>query len=130
MHFPFVPAIVAQQVDQAEMQADANVNQSDIALKIHLAQQEHENKKELLQMQLNLEAMKLSQVTGMSLDKIKADLAQTAQKLNVQKQLSQEALVADAGKQGREHAHEINQQVLTPPTEPVGRAENGQAYAE
>ena len=130
-----------QQIDQAEMQAEMQANQSDLAAKIHLQQMDHESKKELLQMQLNLKMMELSQNQGVSLDTIKAQLAQTTMKLQTQKQLSQQAMEVDAGKQGRDHAHERatqiidqnherNMQALTPPTEPEGRAKDGKAWEE
>ena len=123
------------------MQAEMQANQSDLAAKIHLQQMDHESKKELLQMQLNLKMMELSQNQGVSLDTIKAQLAQTTMKLQTQKQLSQQAMEVDAGKQGRDHAHERatqiidqnherNMQALTPPTEPEGRAKDGKAWEE
>jgi hypothetical protein len=90
----------------------------------------HDGKKELLQMQLNLEMMKLSQQQGISLDQVKSQLAQTTMKLNVQKELSAQALIADSHGKGLDHAHESHKQVLTPPDEPIGRAHDGQAYAE
>jgi hypothetical protein len=60
-----------------------------------------------------------------SLDEVRARLAETAMKLNTQKELSMAAMGVDI------HKHQSNgaqQQVVTPPTEPAGRAPNGQAF--
>ena len=35
-----------------------------------------------------------------------------------------------ASHQGRDHAHEINKQIMTPPVEPQGRAEDGHAFEQ
>ena len=55
-------------------------------------------------------------------DKIKAELAMKSAELETQKELSAAALVA--GREARKPS-----QVEKPPTEPAGRATNGQAYA-
>lgn len=119
-----------QQIDQSELQSKAKSEQDQMALKIHLAEMEMEHAKEMKQMELNLEMMKLSQAQNLSLDTIKSQLAQTTMKLKTQKELSQQADLTDAHRQGREHAHELNKQVLTPPTEPAGRAESGHSYEQ
>lgn len=61
-----------------------------------------------------IEMMKLAQSQNVSLAQIKADLAGTAIKVKAQKDLS------------RERGH--GPQMLKPPTEPAGRAPDGQAY--
>lgn len=119
-----------QQIDQSEIQSKSKSEQDQMALKIHLAEMEMQHAKEMKQMELNLEMMKLSQAQNLSLDTIKSQLAQTTMKLKTQKELSQQADLTDAHRQGREHAHELNKQVLTPPTEPAGRAESGHSYEQ
>jgi hypothetical protein len=57
--------------------------------------------------------MELSQAQNISLEEIKASLAGTTMKLQVQKQLSQ-----------------IDREVATPPTEPAGRAQDGRSFEQ
>jgi len=59
-----------------------------------------------------------------SLEQAKTKLADTALKLNVQKELS----IADMG--ADLHKHHNPSPVITPPTEPVGRAEPGKAFEQ
>ena len=143
-----IRAQVEQQKVQADQQADAAINQrktqdfqSEAALKLQLAKEEHENRMALAQLQKEIKMMELSQAQGVSLDSIKAQLAQTTLKLQTQKQLSTQAIDADIGKHSSElahnratqiidHNHEKDMQALTPPTEPAGRAEDGQSFAE
>lgn len=58
----------------------------------------------------------------MTLDQVKSDLAQTTIKVNAQKELSRDAMAVDV------HKNRSAPQVIAPPTEPAGRAPNGQAY--
>lgn len=118
------------QIDQSEMQIKSKNEQDQIALKIHLAELEMQHAKEMKQMELNLEMMKLSQEQNISLDTIKSQLAQTTMKLKTQKELSMQDDLTAASHQGREHAHELNKQIMTPPTEPIGRAETGHAFEQ
>lgn len=117
-----------QQSTQAELSQKARMDESEIALKIHLAQEEMQHAREMKQMELNLEMMKLSQAQNISLDEIKAKLSSDVMKLRTQKELSEQALVAQAGAQGREHAHA--KQVATPIVEPAGRASAGHAFEQ
>lgn len=77
----------------------------ELALRERLALLEYANKKDL------------------TLDQVKAKLAETAMKLNVQKELSRDALAVDV------HKHRTPPQAITPPTEPAGRAPNGEAFS-
>ena len=96
---------------------------------------------ELAQINKEIRMMELAQAQGVSLDSIKSQLAQTTMKLQTQKELSMQALQVDAGKHSNElahsratqiieHNHEKDMQALTPPTEPVGKASDGQSFAE
>ena len=93
--------------------------------------------------QVELETLKLKERIAMleyanrektTLDKVKADLAGTAMKLEAQERLSARdqaiGLKRDREKQPPrgEPRRQPARQVLTPPTEPVGRARNGAAY--
>jgi hypothetical protein len=83
----------------------ADVRYKELELKLQLAQLDYANKHSL------------------KLEEVKAKLAETAMKLNVQKQLSEEAMSADL------HKHRNPSPAITPPTEPAGRAADGQAFA-
>ncbi|MEA1991458.1 MAG: hypothetical protein U9N58_04575, partial [Thermodesulfobacteriota bacterium] len=66
-----------------------------------------------LMLRKDLAILEHSSKSGMSLDKIKADLAQTAMKLNLQERLSTSG---------------IGGEVLKPPVEPAGRAPDGKSF--
>jgi hypothetical protein len=84
--------------------AVSDVRYKELELKLQLAQLDYANKHSL------------------KLEEVKAKLAETAMKLNVQKQLSEEAMDADL------HKHHNPSPVIAPPTEPAGRAADGQAF--
>jgi len=60
----------------------------------------------------------------LSLEQVKAKLADTTMRLNLQKDLSLANLTLDVHK----HSNPSAKQVITPPTEPAGRAPDGEAY--
>lgn len=68
-----------------------------------------------LEMRLQLAQLDYAAKHSMQLEDVKAKLADTAMRLRVQKELS-----AEAGAR----------QVINPPTEPAGRADNGKAYQQ
>lgn len=94
-----------QQGDQAKGQF--NAQQADL-------DRQHETQMKIFDREIKM--MELSQVSGISLDKIKAELSITAQKLNLQKELATAKNVKPA------------EQVATPIAEPAGRAPEGQAF--
>jgi hypothetical protein len=68
-----------------------------------------------------------------SLETIRADLAKESMRLNVQTQLSEKALAVDTHKHAatiKADLHKSASEVSTPPTEPAGKAEPGQSYAQ
>lgn len=94
-----------QQFDAQESERDRQFQRTMAELTAQLDQQEQEGKQ------------------NMSLADIKAMLAATVMKLNTQKELSHQATGADLYK----HTNPAPQ-VVTPPTEPAGRAPAGEAY--
>lgn len=80
-----------------------------------------------LQAQIQLETLKYANQQGVALMEVKAQMAQTSAKLQVQKELSAASLAVDVHKH---HAASADSQVITPPTEPAGKAANGQAFAQ
>ena len=114
-------AQMASQVDMQKVKSDqdrdalfqqsvAQRSQLDYEYKMKLLEQENIK----LQLQKDLAILEYSTKQQISLDETKAKLASDAMKLNVQKQL---AAMTDTPKQ-----------VLTPPTEPQGRAPDGMAF--
>jgi hypothetical protein len=114
-------AQLVQQSDQAEIQAKGELAKSEMELKVQLSQEKMQHDKEMLQMQLNLEMLKISQSQQISIDQIKASLASDSMKLTVQQRLSSEAINANVNK--------ASNPVTTPPTEPSIHAPDNQAYA-
>jgi vacuolar-type H+-ATPase subunit I/STV1 len=92
-----------------KIQADAEANIKELELRERLAMLDYANKREL------------------TLDQVKAQLSQTAMKLQTQKELSMVAMQDGV----HQRAHEtVMTQVTAPPTEPAGRAENGRSYEQ
>jgi hypothetical protein len=80
--------------------------------------------REIANLNYQIKLMEFASNERISLEAAKVKLAETAQKLNVQKELSADALSIGL------HKHHNPAPVMTPPTEPAGRAVNGQAFAE
>lgn len=83
---------------------NAEIRMRELAMKLELAQLDYASKHQL------------------KLEDVKAKLAETSMKLEVQKDLTAASLTADLSKSAP--------QVVTPPTEPVGRADNGMAFSQ
>jgi hypothetical protein len=112
---------VAQLRAEGEMAKVQTVQQSDMAelqFKAEQAALDRQLEMQLKLMDRDIEAMKLAQTSGIALDKIKAELTMTAQKLNTQVSLSHIEKAKAAP------------QVQEPPTEPIQHAPNGKAYQE
>jgi hypothetical protein len=107
-------AQLVQQSDMQELQFKQDSMQSEFQLKLQMQQSEQEHQERMQRMKLDVEMVKLAQEQKISLDSIKASLASDTMKLTTQKELS---LMNGKAKQ-----------VATPPSEPVGRAPDGQAY--
>jgi hypothetical protein len=75
-----------------------------------------------LQLRERLALLDYANKRDLTLDEVKAKLAETAMKLNVQKELSREAMNVDL------HKHRNPPPVMKPPTEPAGRAKPGRAF--
>lgn len=76
-----------------------------------------------LEMKLQLAQLDYAAKHALKLEDVKAKLAETSMKLQVQSDLTAASLTADL------HKH-ATPQVITPPTEPAGRADNGMAFSE
>lgn len=114
---PEPPQIAVAQIRaQADMQRAQMVGQIDA----QEAQAQRQHDMQIEQARLQLKMMEFAEKRNLSLEQVKAQLAQTAMKLRTQKELT--AFASD-----REFA--AAPQVTTPPSEPIGRAPNGSAYA-
>jgi hypothetical protein len=98
-----------QQSDMAELQAKAEE-----------AERQRQHNRAMKEMELNMAMMQFSESNQISLEKLKAQLAISAAGMNLQKEL--------ASKKDAATQTDKTPQVAKPPTEPPGRAPNGQAY--
>lgn len=134
---PEAPAVQAAKinaqasVERTKMTASATLKRAEMDTDRDTAFQEALNRRaeiddqanaQELSMKRELEIYKENNQMKRELDRIKAELAMKSAELETQKELSAAALVA--GREARKPS-----QVETPPTEPAGRATNGQAYA-
>jgi hypothetical protein len=76
-----------------------------------------------LQMKLELAQLDYASKHSLKLEDVKAKLAETSMKLQVQSDLTAANLTADL------HKH-ATPQVITPPTEPAGKADTGMAFSQ
>jgi hypothetical protein len=139
-------AKLVQSSDQKELQMREDETQSEMAAKLHRLQMELDHKERMKQVDKEIEMMRLSQQQNISLEQVKAQLASVTMKLTTQKELTAQNLATsqqdtatsqhDSAQerahaklmQDKEHQHEKDMQAITPPTEPVGKADNGQSW--
>jgi hypothetical protein len=108
-----------QSTDMAELQVKEQIAMEEIKFKAEQARLDREHLMSLKMIERDLKIMELSQQSQISVAQIKAQLAQTSQKLNVQTTLSKQP-----------SANAATKQVVTPPTEPAGRAEDNRAFEQ
>ncbi len=143
-------AQLKQQGNEAQSQSRMQEFSEESRLKLELAKGEHDSKMALAQVEYQVEMMRLSQSSKLSLDVIKSQLATVSMKLGVQKELSgidrvnrqnQDSIdkqhdhtskLADIlhqkETQDASHRHEQAMQALTPLVEPIAKAESGKAF--
>ena len=126
-----VTAAVAQSRDQTSLQktkADTDRDRVYVQAEAARTQSEHDIAVEELQLRERLAMLDYANKHQINLDELKTKLADTSMRLNVQKELSAAAMSIDI------HKHHVpaaqTPQVITPPTEPAGRAKPGQAFAQ
>lgn len=105
--------------------ADAHLAMNQQAFEQSEAEKDRRNAVLIEMIAERMNGMDLQSAEAQTLGKIKSDLAKESMALNTQKDLSLAGHIADLHKH-----HNPAPQVLTPPTEPVGRAEPGQAFAQ
>lgn len=112
-------------VEAAKIKAEADLKYEQLHQQFEATESAKDRQLQLLVEQVDerIQAMKLQGAREISFDELRAMLAETAMKLNVQKDLSLGQHMVEL------HTHHHPPPVITPPTEPVGRAQPGQAYA-
>lgn len=127
-------ATIASQASTARMQADTDRDlayQQALNERAQIAQQADNERlaleREIANLNYQTKLMEFASREKLSLEAAKTKLAETAMKLNVQKELSADALRVDVHK----HANTVGKmpsQAITPAVEPAGRAPDGQAF--
>ncbi|MES2183027.1 MAG: hypothetical protein V4505_00645 [Pseudomonadota bacterium] len=115
----------AQMAQQLDMEA--------LRLKADEAERDRQHQREMKRFEYEMALMKFAQEERMQLSEVQSTLADTAMRLDVQKQLSAAALAVDVHKHHSPASAMVRQvvdggQAATPPTEPAGRAQPGQAF--
>lgn len=142
-----------QQKTQALLQAEAQKTQAELEVEMQIAQQRNQMdlqrtqvdtdrdtayviaqdrknqndadaRMQELMVKRELALLEYANREKINLDKVKADLARESMKLQTQKELSAASMELNV-KSGK-----ISPQVATPPTEPIGRAEDGRAFEQ
>lgn len=104
------------QLDEALAKIDTDRDTTYVQAETERTRNEHTARMKELEEKFNLAVLDYSNKRGIAQDKVKADLAQTVMKLRTQKDLAGMRTAKDAP------------QVATPPTEPAGRAPDGEAF--
>ncbi|MCY1166635.1 hypothetical protein D9M73_65810 [compost metagenome] len=115
-----------QQTDQTKLQIAGMDTDRDTAYNESLARRDEIARQRAIedhQMQMQLETLKYANLRQISIDEAKVQLATTAMKLDVQKDLYVAGAHLDVNKTNR-----TAPQVLTPAVEPAGRAPDGEAF--
>ena len=126
------PPPKAPQVEAAQIRSEAalqlgkmNVDRDTefVGVEKEKTQLDHQLRMQELDRHERLELLKYANQRQISLEQVKADLAETTMRLQTQKELAAAANILDA------HKHSVPQ-AENPPTEPQGRAETGRAFEQ
>jgi hypothetical protein len=109
------------QIDQMRIQSEMDRDGVYVQSEVERTRSEHEARMAELQMKLQLAQLDYANKHALKLEEVKAKLAETAMKLNVQQRLAGMSTAAEMRKNN-------TPQVATPAMEPPGRAPNGQAF--
>ena len=126
-------AQMENQTQQQRIKVDTDRDTVYVQAETERTQNENAVRMAELQAKERLEMLKYATQQKISLEQVKAELANTAMKLNVQKELSAAALQLDSDKEVARHTvdlHKHKNPVMTPPTEPAGRAEPGMGFEQ
>jgi hypothetical protein len=113
----------SQQVDQARAKADIDRDTAFVQAETARTDNEHQARMAELAVKERLAMLDYANKRDLTLAEVKAQLAESAAKINLQRELALNDNAIDY------HKHENpSPDVLTPPVEPAGRAPNGQAF--
>lgn len=129
---------VQDMADQTRLKTAAFDTNRDVAYEQALVERERidaQFRLKELDLRKEVAMLEISAKQGISLNQIKAELAGVAMKLNTQRELSTDALAAELHMHHTPGASDLippthQTQALTPPTEPVGQAQPGQAFTQ
>lgn len=119
---------VAQIRAETEMEKatlNQNSDMAELQFKAQEAERQRQHEMQMQDREFQMRLMEFAKEEGMQLEDVKARLTKTALELSTQKELSSAALAAGKAKEPNP-----SPQVATPPIEPAGRAQDGQAYAQ
>jgi len=120
-------AQLTQQSDIDELQLKREIETGKLTAKIEDAEKQRQHDLAMKQMEYEMKVMEFSVSQGIALDELKAKLADTSMKLNVQQALSEKALAA----KNQERVASMTRaktETGVPPSEPSGRAPDTQSY--
>jgi len=100
--------------EMAKAQLVQESDQQELQMKAGMSEVDRDHEMQIKQLDMQIEMMRLSQSSGMALDKIKAELAKEASKQNLMREL----------------ADKKTAELTTPPVEPPGKAPEGKAYTQ
>jgi hypothetical protein len=115
---------------QVRREIAANTHDRGVAYEQALASQDQirlEMAREELQLKERLAMLDYANKRNITLDQVKAELAQTSMKLQAQREISRDNLAVTLH---QHHTPAPAPDALTPPSEPAGRAEAGQAFSQ
>jgi hypothetical protein len=115
-------AEIRAQVDLQKSKADTDRDTAYVQAQTEQTQTEYQVRMEELKMKLQLAQLEYANKHQISIEQVKAQLAETTMKLSVQRELSAKADAVDL------HKHYSTPQVENPPTEPAGRAPTGRSF--
>lgn len=126
------PVDTSLQIAQIRASTEMNrveLNQRSDMAELNFKAQEAERQRafdwKMKQADLQMKMMEFAERRNLQLEDVKAQLAKTTMQLSTQKELSAAAIAAGKAKEPNP-----SPQVASPPVEPVGRAEDGQAFAQ
>jgi hypothetical protein len=119
-------AQIRAQVDLQKAKLDTDRDTVYVQAETQRTQSEHDIR--MRELELKLELAKFDYMTKhqISMDQLKTELATTGMKLQAQRELSAASLGMDLHK--HHSVSEESKQALSPPTEPAGRAPQGEAF--
>lgn len=118
-------AQIRAQTEMGKAQLNQNSDMAELQFKAQEAERQRQFEREMKQADLQMRLMEFAEKRNMQLEDVKAELTKTTMELSTQKELSSAALAAGKAKEPNP-----SPQVATPPIEPAGRAQDGQAYAQ